>query len=331
MIRNIKFKTLIGLCLTVFVLGSCSSVKDSFLQVSQVRQKKQKGKVVQRKHNTPQKLYVQRYYKEAIRQMDKHGIPASITLAQGILETGSGKSELARYHNNHFGIKCAKSWTGKKTYRKDDTDNDCFRSYARWEDSFEDHSLFLKRKRYHPLFKLKTIDYKAWAKGLQKANYASSRRYASSLISLIERYELYQFDRGAYPSWFLVSGDDYLRKQNNHQALFREIYVASGLHYTLAGANDSYRLIAKDFDLSPSRLAKYNERDLTSILEQGAIVYLEPKHSVASPIYHWHTVEQGESMYSIAQRYGMLLKSLYVLNNKSPEYVPTVGDKLRLR
>ncbi len=310
-----KLKSILGACACLLVLVGCS-----------VRT----PKVQQTRANSPQKEYIKKYYAEALRQMERHGIPASITLAQGILETGSGKSSLARKHNNHFGIKCAGSWTGKRTYARDDKYNDCFRSYRNWRDSFEDHSLFLKKRRYRKLFKLSPSDYRGWAKGLQKAHYASSRTYACGLIDLIERYELYQFDRGAYPSWFLSPKSGRTRSITRSETL-RQIFVSSGLHYIVAKKGDTFALIAKELDLSSVRLARYNELELSSPLKEGAIIYLEPKHSTANPPYKWHTVEVGESMYTIAQRYGMLIKSLYLLNDKSPDYIPEVGDKLRLR
>ncbi len=265
--------------------------------------------------------------------MDRHGIPASITLAQGILETGSGRSKLARYHNNHFGIKCGGSWSGKRTYAKDDSYNDCFRSYRSWEQSYEDHSVFLKQRRYHRLFGLRPTNYKAWAKGLQKAGYATSRTYARGLINLIERFELYEFDRGDYPSWFLVSKRKKPAKRRHKARTHRipQIYVSGGLRYIIAQEGDSFTSIAKELKLSPARLASYNELKVRAKLKTGAIIYLEEKRELASPDYFSHIVEEGESMYSIAQRYGMLLESLYKLNDRSPDYVPSVGDKLRLR
>jgi hypothetical protein len=156
-------------------------------------------KVVTPSHNSTGKYTASEYigmYKDiAIRQMNDSGIPASITLAQGILESGSGNSTLARQANNHFGIKCTAEWKGKTILKDDDKRDDCFRVYRSAEDSFKDHSEFLKRKRYASLFELDKDDYRSWAVGLKAAGYATNPRYAELLISLIERYELHQYDK----------------------------------------------------------------------------------------------------------------------------------------
>lgn len=138
--------------------------------------------------------YIHRFKDIAIEEMQRHGIPASIKLAQGILESGNGNSQLARRANNHFGIKCTSDWSGGRTYHDDDQENDCFRVYAHPEESFRDHSQFLLRRRYEKLFQLDPRDYRAWARGLKEAGYATNPRYADLLIDLIERYELYQYD-----------------------------------------------------------------------------------------------------------------------------------------
>lgn len=143
---------------------------------------------------TPE-TYIDRFKYIAIAEMDKNGIPASITLAQGLLESGNGNSDLAIKANNHFGIKCNGEWNGKKIYKDDDEKNECFRVYGSAEQSFVDHSEFLKRKRYAALFDLKKDDYKGWAKGLKEAGYATNPKYPDLLINLIERYQLYRFDR----------------------------------------------------------------------------------------------------------------------------------------
>jgi flagellum-specific peptidoglycan hydrolase FlgJ len=140
-------------------------------------------------------IYIETYRDVAKKQMERHGIPASITLAQGILESGSGKGELTMKSNNHFGIKCHKGWKGQRVYHDDDKDQECFRKYANPAYSFTDHSLFLTgRSRYAFLFKFPKDDYKAWAKGLKKAGYATDKKYPRKLIALIERYELYKYD-----------------------------------------------------------------------------------------------------------------------------------------
>ena len=139
--------------------------------------------------------YIDRFKKIAIKEMDTYGIPASITLAQGLFESGNGNSDLAKVANNHFGIKCTSDWSGKSYYKNDDRDNDCFRVYNNPEDSYRDHSEFLKRKRYASLFELNKNDYKGWAYGLKQAGYATNPKYPELLISVIERYHLDQFDK----------------------------------------------------------------------------------------------------------------------------------------
>lgn len=139
--------------------------------------------------------YISQYKDVAIAEMNRYGIPASIKLAQGMLESGNGSSRLATQANNHFGIKCTPEWSGGKTYQADDTPNDCFRVYKHPRESFRDHSEFLLRRRYEKLFELKKDDYRGWARGLKEAGYATNPRYADLLISLIERYELHKYDR----------------------------------------------------------------------------------------------------------------------------------------
>jgi flagellum-specific peptidoglycan hydrolase FlgJ len=156
---------------------------------------KEEVKVVKPSVKTSTQQYIEKYRDVAKKEMERHGIPASITLAQGILESGSGNGKLTMKSNNHFGIKCHKGWKGQRVYHDDDEDQECFRKYANPAYSFTDHSLFLTgRSRYAPLFKLPKDDYKAWAKGLKKAGYATDRKYPNKLISLIERYELYKYD-----------------------------------------------------------------------------------------------------------------------------------------
>ncbi|WP_262250193.1 glucosaminidase domain-containing protein [Parapedobacter soli] len=190
--------------LAILSLASCLSKQD-VLQNPRVAKRPQPAEP-SRKHEAPKPskpaatslsglAYIDQYKDIAIAEMEQYGIPASIKLAQALLESGNGNSTLAREANNHFGIKCTPEWNGGKTYHDDDQRGDCFRVYKRVEDSFHDHSQFLLRKRYAALFELDKDDYKGWAKGLKAAGYATNPRYADLLISLIERYELYQYDR----------------------------------------------------------------------------------------------------------------------------------------
>ncbi|MDR2805505.1 MAG: glucosaminidase domain-containing protein [Dysgonamonadaceae bacterium] len=271
------------------------------------------------KRNPDYVEYVRIYKDLAVRQMTKHHIPASITLAQGLLESGAGKGDLVLKANNHFGIKCHSDWTGKRVYRADDGPNDCFRSYKKAEDSYEDHALFLQRTRYAALFQLDMTDYRAWAKGLQQCGYATDKAYANKLIKLIEDYELYRYD---------------LHRQQDKPVetpLRRSIYRDHGLLYLLTEANDSYARIAEDIGFKVKRIAQYNEAPEDFPLRPGDIVYLEKKLKKAEKPYYEHIVKVGESMHSISQQYGMQVKRLYKLNKRPFDYVPEEGDMLRLR
>lgn len=179
---------------TTLLLGSCASRKTT-LQSPTYGQKNTGQARAVGTTSTAGRDYIERYKDIAITEMNQYGIPASIKLAQALLESGNGNSYLARKANNHFGIKCGGIWNGKSITRPDDHVRDCFRVYDDPEHSFRDHSQFLLRKRYEKLFTLKKNDYKGWAKGLKDAGYATNPRYPELLINLIERYQLYQYDR----------------------------------------------------------------------------------------------------------------------------------------
>ena len=269
--------------------------------------------------------YIKKYSPVAVSHMRKYGIPASITLAQGLLESGAGQSDLTKRSNNHFGIKCHRDWKGERVYAKDDTPNDCFRKYRRAEDSFEDHSQFLVQGvRYRPLFRLSPTDYKGWARGLQKSGYATDRAYANKLIKLIEDYQLYRFDTGKYRN---SSSNKAVVSQNwKHQP-----YKTHGLVYVIAVVDDTYEGIADEFGFKTKDLLKYNEVPKGFPLNDGDIVYFEKKKSRADKPYFEHVVQIGESMHSISQRYGIKVKNLYKMNRKDYEYVPQEGNVLKLR
>lgn len=269
--------------------------------------------------------YFDLYKDVAIEQMLKHKIPASITLAQGVLESGAGKSELTRKTNNHFGIKCH-GWTGRKSYHDDDEPDECFRVYDNAYESYEDHSVFLvSSKRYARLFELKKTDYKGWAKGLKACGYATSPTYAQKLIEIIELYGLSKYDRA-------TSFDKFQASQIEHGDL-RPVYTFNKNYYVLAHRGDTFRSIAEDVGISYRKLARYNERDKKDQLEEGEIVWLKKKARKAPKEYkhRLHTISAGESMYTISQKYGIRLKNLYKINDLSPDYQIRVGDKLRLR
>lgn len=269
------------------------------------------------------KAYVEKYRNIAVMQMYKYRIPASITLAQGILESGAGLSSLTRRSNNHFGIKCHRDWKGPYVLANDDRPNEKFRKYNRASDSYEDHSKFLiNNPRYAFLFKLDITDYKGWAIGLKKAGYATSPTYSMALINLIERYGLYEYDqikRKPNP------------KPDNRTALKRQVFkTPSGLLYIVVDKDDTMESIAAAYDIKLSKLYKYNDMFRGYKLENGDIVYLQKKHKRYKGEYGSHIVSEGESMHEISQLHGVRLESLYKLNKLDNEYTPSPGDTLKL-
>lgn len=277
------------------------------------------------RRNTRYVDYINKYSDLAVEQMKEHKIPASITLAQGLLESGAGLSELARKSNNHFGIKCGSSWNGRTVRHDDDARQECFRAYRNPRDSYEDHSAFLKRgARYAFLFKLEITDYKGWARGLKKAGYATDPSYANRLITIIEDYDLYKYDRrngrGSKPEPVqLVS--------NAHQ-----VYIANEIAYIVARRGDTFKSLGKEFDMSWKKLVKYNDLQRDYTLTNGDIIYLKAKKKKASKSHTVYIVKDGDSMHTISQKFGIQLKYLYKMNRKDgDDYVPEIGDRLRLR
>lgn len=265
--------------------------------------------------------YIKKYRELAVEEMRRYHIPASITLAQGLLESGAGQSTLARKSNNHFGIKCGSDWSGKTVRHDDDARNECFRAYKHPRQSYEDHSKFLVgRPRYASLFKLKITDYKGWARGLKKAGYATNPRYAEQLIGIIELYDLHQYDR--------KDALKFLKKNPNpHQP-----YIANDLLYIVVRSGDTWKAISKEFDISSKKLRKYNDLYKGYVLQVGDILYLEEKNKRAGKEHIVHVLRAGESMHSISQKYGIRLKNLYKLNKMDPDdSAPETGTILRLR
>lgn len=275
--------------------------------------------------------YISLYKEIAIGHMKKYKIPASITLAQGLVESGAGKSQLAKQSNNHFGIKCHKDWKGGKVYHDDDLKNECFRKYKKVEDSYEDHAQFIVGKqRYAFLFSLEITDYRGWAKGLQKAGYATDKAYANKLIKIIEDYELYDYDKKDAKKVKVKDKDKVVEEL--YVPTFKHVpYKTHNLIYVVAENGDTYESIAFEFGFKVKELCKYNEVPETFPLEKGDLVYFQKKKSKADKPYYEHIVQIGESMYSISQLYGIKVKSLYKMNKKDFEYVPVEGDILKLR
>ena len=256
-----KLKYIIIVVLTIGLFGSCKSKKTAVKKTQKkevvvVKTKKQTAKTTNSPITNRTINYIETYKNTAMESMRKYKIPASITLAQGILESSSGNSELTRKSNNHFGIKCHKGWKGKRVYHDDDKKDDCFRVYKDPANSFKDHSLFLTgRTRYAKLFKLKEGDYIKWAKGLSAAGYATDRRYPAKLIALIEKYDLHKYDAK-------VLGRSYkkinIKKVNSHTV----------------GKGDTLYSIARRYSLSVEILKKLNSLNSNTI-NIGQILILE--------------------------------------------------------
>jgi LysM repeat protein len=285
--------------------------------------------------------YIQTYQHIAIKKMREYKIPASITLAQGILESGTGNSELARKANNHFGIKCHGTWRGKKFYKDDDHKHECFRKYNNAEESFHDHSLFLtQRGRYKDLFSLEITDYKGWAHGLKKAGYATNPKYPQLLIHIIEENNLHYFDRGVEPiaskrtnTTIEIPQTPYPSERTFKMLELgpneRKIYENNGLKFIYARNGDTFEKIAEDFDLYSWQVYKYNDLDKNDKITMGQILYLEKKKNKGNKAYH--ITREGESMYYIAQMYGIKLSKLLKINNMEPGMYPFIGQKIKLK
>lgn len=274
--------------------------------------------------------YIETYQELAVSEMERVGIPASITLAQGILESANGNSRLSTKGNNHFGIKCKKNWTGNTIYADDDELNECFRAYSTAKESYIDHSSFLmENRRYAFLFDLKPDDYKGWAKGLRKAGYATNPKYADILIVLIERHELNKLDRKerikkkVKKKDIPTSSPDPIIKKKG------ELFKFNGIPATMVIEGQSAVSIATSFGLRPRQFYKYNDLKEGSDVVPSSIVYLKPKHRKAKEAYH--IVTAGQTMYAISQQFGIKLKHLYKKNRMKPGQEPAIGQTIWMR
>ncbi len=280
------------------------------------------------------KDYIEMWKDEAVSQMVKYGVPASITLAQGMLESGNGNSALAKYANNHFGIKCH-GWDGPGVYKDDDKKDECFRKYTDAFQSFEDHSKFLAhRGRYSSLFTLEITDYEGWAKGLRKAGYATNPKYAHMLIDLIESNGLYQYDRMEVVS---VANEpikeiEYADKKlmlPKVEATKHTVLSHYKTDYILAVKGDTYYKISKEFEMALWQLYSYNDCDDNTKILAGERIYLQPKRNkVASKT---HLVKEGETLRSIAQLEGVKLKKLLKKNGITLATVLKEGQRIKLK
>lgn len=312
---------------------------------------------------TPQERYIALYADMAVREMYRSGVPASITLAQGMLESGNGLSELAVKGNNHFGIKCHNGWTGKTMKHDDDLKGECFRRYSSPEESFRDHSDFLRyRDRYKFLFDYKVTDYKSWAYGLKKAGYATDPSYPKKLIGLIEEHALYEYDTKSMvsvadgpekearrsrrrrkvvePSQAIPASPSVIetvvplsdsQSEEFHFPLTRQVYSRNGVPFIYAEEGDSYETIASSYDLFTREVRRFNDIRQDNGLKTGMVIYLKSKRNQASEGIEKHVVEEGETLWGISQRYAVKLSKIYVMNGFSKDYVPCEGDVIRLR
>jgi len=285
--------------------------------------------------------YIEKYYRMAQDQMAQHKIPASITLAQGLLESAAGKSTLAVKANNHFGIKVGVGWTGPYVVKSDDSPNDRFRKYGSVKESYEDHSQFLLKPRYASLFDLKTTDYKGWAKGLKQCGYATSPTYAQQLINIIENYRLYQYDTQQVSSHHRhhrserTMPTEKQTARERAQALFYETHPVRACnknYYIVVQPGDNLPTLAMMTDVKKRKLRRYNELPKDYVPQPGDVLFLKKKRGHADKSMKGvpHIVEQGESMHDIAQHYGIRLKSLYKLNELTPDYAPQAGHMLKV-
>ena len=300
---------------------------------------------------TPQEKYIKKYAPLAVKEMHRSGVPASITLAQGILESGAGLSTLAVKGNNHFGIKCHKDWTGKRMYLDDDRKGECFRVYKKAEDSFRDHSDFLRyRDRYKFLFDLKTTDYKGWAYGLKKAGYATDPKYAGKLIKYIEDYKLYQYDKMSAREAAKVPDPPHKieepvvvkRPARNGVSvpvaeefsfnLEGTLYSVNGVPFIYASKGQTYSSIAADNHLFKKEILRFNDLQEERELLPGTIVYLAAKKNKAQAGLDMYIVEKdGEDFHAICQRFAVKEKAILKKNRLSYPVSLREGDELKLR
>jgi LysM repeat protein len=271
--------------------------------------------------------YIEKYHIMAVEEMHRSGIPASITLAQGLLESGDGNSRLAREANNHFGIKCHNDWSGKKVYHDDDERNECFRKYPSVEDSYRDHSDYLKAKsRYAFLFELQPADYKGWARGLKKAGYATSPTYADRLIGIIEDFDLFRYDDMVIPP-----RQKRKAHQTNEKLAMREVLETNRVKFVRAAEGDSYAKITAEMGKLDWEIPDYNEASTGDSIVKGQVVYLQPKRNRAQAGEKEHVFKTGETMRVVSQLYAIKLASLYRMNNLEPGTQPEPGTILQLR
>jgi hypothetical protein len=300
-------------------------------------------------------IYVNTYKALAIAEMQRSGIPAAITLAQGLHETEAGTSDLVKSSNNHFGIKCREDWKGEVVYHDDDRRGECFRSYATAADSYRDHSDFLRlSSRYAFLFTLDPADYEGWAYGLKKAGYATNIRYSQILIKLVKEYNLQQYTLIAMgkmaaadevlltvpglapPAAIAPAASGVTRGADSTAVVVQpEVSYPEGeftinrtkVVYVPAGV--SMLSIAGRYDIPLGRLLDFNDMKEEDVLVKGQLIFLQRKRRTGSIAYH--VVREGEDLYSIAQAEGVRLQDLLEMNQLTPEVRPAAGEKVYLQ
>ncbi len=283
------------------------------------------------KEEMTREAYIRAYSELAMKEMFRVGIPASITLAQGCLESNNGNSTLARKGNNHFGIKCHE-WTGKKIYHDDDARNECFRSYVSAYESYMDHSQFLTTKqRYAFLFELKPHDYRGWAKGLKKAGYATASNYAKLLIQIIEQNELFRYDLLVLEGGMATGTDTTTQLAHHGYHTARKVMLNNKIEYVLVEPGDTPESLREEMDLYQNEIYRYNNLYKGERLVPGQVIYLQPKRRKAASGNEVHMVKEGETMYDISQIYGVKLKHLYRMNLMPEGAQPLEGTEINLR
>lgn len=298
--------------------------------------------------------YINKYKSIALEQERIYGIPAPITLAQGILESGAGKSDLATNANNHFGIKAIGGWSGRVYLAWDDgVQKSRFRVYSSVAASYEDHSKILKEgSRYQSLFNYSVYDYHSWAYGLQKAGYASSSKYAKALIGYIDAYQLYSINGGVKLksgkktvisktisvdelslSSDLVIDESVTTEEEEEVKCITNKYAVliNGVRCTILYPGETLSSIAMKYDISKREILKLNETDTESDIQEGDVVYLQKKKSKYYGALDFYRAKDGETLYDIAQKFGIRKGQLAKMNRMSPSSVLAEGDLVRLK
>ena len=287
--------------------------------------------------------YIEQYKDIAIREMKRMGVPAAIILAQGILETENGNSDLVKRSNNHFGIKCKETWTGGRVYHDDDARGECFRAYENAEDSYRDHSNYLKgSNRYAFLFRLDPTDYKGWAYGIKRAGYATNPRYPQILIKNIEQYNLQQYTLAGLenlPKYeedkakelpVEIKGEGEIKPVENASDAGAEerIITINRTKCVLAKKGTSLLAIAIKNNINLNKLVEFNDLDKEGILDKDQYVFLHKKPKTGDK--EFYLIQEGETLYDAAQKNGLQLKYLKEYNNLNNDGEVNAGTKLFL-